>query len=159
MNYALWADRVLAALIDGGIVLAMTLVLYGLMLILGIASILAADASRAGENSPLGALPCCFCCGAPFGVALISLLFGLYNKVYLVSKRGCSIGQKFRNLRVVMANGSPVPLGTLIVRLLIQFGFGLFWPVQVLNLLFPLWDEKRQTLHDKAVGTVVIKID
>ena len=25
-------------------------------------------------------------------------------------------------------------------------------------MLWPLWDSKNQTLHDKAVGTVVIRI-
>jgi uncharacterized RDD family membrane protein YckC len=26
----------------------------------------------------------------------------------------------------------------------------------VVDLLFPLWDKQRQTLHDKVVGTVVV---
>jgi uncharacterized RDD family membrane protein YckC len=29
--------------------------------------------------------------------------------------------------------------------------------IWVLDMLWPLWDSKRQTLHDKAVGTVVIR--
>jgi len=31
----------------------------------------------------------------------------------------------------------------------------LFFP-WVLDVLFPLWDAKNQTLHDKVAGTVVI---
>ena len=27
----------------------------------------------------------------------------------------------------------------------------------VLDMLFPLWDRMKQTLHDKAVGAVVVK--
>ncbi len=37
---------------------------------------------------------------------------------------------------------------------LIFFLLGLVW---VLDMLFPLWDEKRQTLHDKVAGSVVLR--
>jgi uncharacterized RDD family membrane protein YckC len=29
----------------------------------------------------------------------------------------------------------------------------------LLDLLWPLWDEQRQTLHDKAVGSFVVKTE
>ena len=29
--------------------------------------------------------------------------------------------------------------------------------VTIIDLLFPLWDQKRQALHDKIGGTVVVK--
>jgi uncharacterized RDD family membrane protein YckC len=29
--------------------------------------------------------------------------------------------------------------------------------VGLLDVLWPLWDAKNQTLHDKAVGTVVLR--
>jgi uncharacterized RDD family membrane protein YckC len=29
----------------------------------------------------------------------------------------------------------------------------------VLDVLFPLWDPKKQTLHDKVSGTIVIRAD
>jgi len=32
---------------------------------------------------------------------------------------------------------------------------GLIW---VLDMLFPLWDKKRQTLHDKVAGSVVLRV-
>jgi uncharacterized RDD family membrane protein YckC len=32
---------------------------------------------------------------------------------------------------------------------------GLIW---LLDMLFPLWDAKKQTLHDKIVKTVVIRV-
>ena len=31
------------------------------------------------------------------------------------------------------------------------------WILVLLDLLFPLWDEKKQTIHDKAASTYVIK--
>ena len=32
---------------------------------------------------------------------------------------------------------------------------GIIW---LLDMLFPLWDKKRQTLHDKIVKTVVLRV-
>jgi len=86
---------------------------------------------------------------------------GLYNKVYLVSQRGFSIGQGIMKLKVVDAAGNIPSIGTLILRLLVQMGmaavpFVAFFLI-LLDVLWPLWDEKKQTLHDKAVGTYVIK--
>jgi uncharacterized RDD family membrane protein YckC len=33
-----------------------------------------------------------------------------------------------------------------------------FYLPGLIDVLFPLWDPKRQTLHDKAVGSVVVKV-
>ena len=38
---------------------------------------------------------------------------------------------------------------------LLFFLLGLIW---VLDMLFPLWDKKRQTLHDKVAGSVVLSV-
>ncbi len=35
------------------------------------------------------------------------------------------------------------------------FLLGLIW---LLDMLFPLWDKKRQTLHDKVAGSVVLRL-
>jgi uncharacterized RDD family membrane protein YckC len=61
----------------------------------------------------------------------------------------------------VDATGNIPPLGTLFIRLLVQVGMS-FVPflsifLILLDVLWPLWDEKKQTLHDKAAGTFVIK--
>jgi uncharacterized RDD family membrane protein YckC len=86
---------------------------------------------------------------------------GIFNKVWLVSKRGASIGQGLLKMKVVDATGNIPPIGTLLLRLLVQVGFS-FVPflsvfLILLDVLWPLWDEKKQTLHDKAAGTFVIK--
>nr|MBA3320186.1 RDD family protein [Pyrinomonadaceae bacterium] len=90
-----------------------------------------------------------------------ALGLGLYNKVFLVNKRGFSIGQGIMKLKVVDAMGNIPSIGTLILRLLVQLGMNAIPFVGVilvlLDLLWPLWDEKKQTLHDKAASTFVIK--
>lgn len=153
MPYAEWVDRVLAAVIDGALNLVIIIVLF--IIFIALAGI---GAGIGGSDSALpGGI---FCFGML--IAMLSVfIFGLFNKVYLVGKRGFSIGQGILHLKVVDALGNIPQLGTLILRLLVQIGLGFIpvvgWILVLLDLLWPLWDEKKQTLHDKAVGTFVIK--
>jgi uncharacterized RDD family membrane protein YckC len=162
MNYALWADRVLAALADGGIALLVMIVLYLLLAIVMVlfAGISAVDSqAQTGVLSLIGGFGWCGTCCLGIVVPPVSyLVAGLYNKVYLVSKRGYSIGQGLMKLRVVDAQGNNISMQTSIIRLLATVGLG-FIPLVggLLDLLWPLWDPQRQTLHDKAVGTFVVK--
>jgi uncharacterized RDD family membrane protein YckC len=164
MNYALWADRVLAALADGGIAVLVMFVLYVLLFVIGgIGSMIIgageAAVSERGQAGGLSGLFSCFTCCLFFILPPVSYFAaGLLNKVYLVSKRGYSVGQGLMKLKVVDSHGNLVPMGTCVLRLLCTVGLG-FVPVVggALDLLWPLWDPQRQTLHDKAVGTFVIK--
>jgi uncharacterized RDD family membrane protein YckC len=62
-------------------------------------------------------------------------------------------------LKVVDVNGNLLTTGTALIRLLAQVALS-FLPLvgPLLDLMWPLWDEKRQTLHDKAVGSFVLKM-
>jgi uncharacterized RDD family membrane protein YckC len=153
MRYAEWIDRVLAALIDGALNVAVMIVLF---IIFG--TLTAASAGVGGDDNPL-----------PGGILCIGMLItmisvfglGIFNKIYLVSKRGSSIGQGVMKLKVVDATGNIPPMGTLLIRLLVQVGMS-FVPflsifLVLLDVLWPLWDEQKQTLHDKAAGTFVVK--
>jgi len=164
MNYALWADRVLAALADGAIAVLVMFVLYVLLFVVGgIGSMIIgageAAVSERGEAGGLSGLFGCSTCCLFFILPPVSyFVAGLLNKVYLVSKRGYSVGQGLMKLKVVDAHGNLIPMGTAVLRLLCTVGLQ-FVPVVggFLDLLWPLWDKERQTLHDKAVGTYVIK--
>ena len=160
MNYALWADRALAALLDGLLALAALVVIYIVVTVFtGIISSGAALTTPKGQDPGglAGLLVCSGCCFWILAPPIAYFGVGLYNKVFLVAKRGSSIGQGVMKIRVVTTQGTLVPSGTLALRLLIQTGFGFVPLLPVLDLLWPLWDEKRQTLHDKAVGTFVVK--
>jgi uncharacterized RDD family membrane protein YckC len=99
------------------------------------------------------------CCMMILLFPVSSLLVGLFNGVYLVAQRGASIGQGVMNLKVVDINGNLLSTGTAFIRLIARVALG-FVPMvgPLLDLLWPLWDEKRQTLHDKAVGSYVLKL-
>ncbi|MDT5296050.1 MAG: hypothetical protein QOJ76_2930 [Acidobacteriota bacterium] len=156
--FALWADRVVAALIDGLLVFAGIIVLYLVIAIIGGIGSAALGAVSENAGGIFGTGVCCTFFVLP---PLAAIMVGLYNKVYLISSRGASIGQGVMNLKVVMGDGGAVALNTSILRFLVQVGLGIvpFLGIflQLANLLWPLWDPQRQTLHDKAVGTFVIK--
>jgi uncharacterized RDD family membrane protein YckC len=162
LNYALWADRVLGYLIDFLFVVVGMVVLYFaatvvLHIFAGVGTVLGRAGAEDAGVAVLG-LSSCGCCALFLLFPLATLLVGLYNRVYLVSKRGASVGQGVMRLKVVNERGELLTMGAAMLRLLAQVGLG-FVPVvgAMLDLLWPLWDEKRQTLHDKAVGSFVIK--
>jgi uncharacterized RDD family membrane protein YckC len=104
--------------------------------------------------------------------SLLSLVFtGVLFLVYATylcgGPRGQTVGMRVVGVRVVRDGthdvlGYGLALGRAVVeqvfRLLglLSIILGLVW---VLDMLFPLWDKKRQTLHDKIVKTVVIQVD
>jgi uncharacterized RDD family membrane protein YckC len=153
VEYAPWVTRVLGYLIDsvlvgaaGGVMLLVGVVVFGSMAGLG-------SSLRPEGMQSFGGGSCC-CALALFPLA--TLLVGLWNKVYLVAKRGSSIGQGVAKIRVVNAQGQLLTTGQAALRLLVHVGLSFLPLGGIVDLLWPLWDERRQTLHDKAVGCYVI---
>jgi uncharacterized RDD family membrane protein YckC len=143
-------------LIDGGLILAAEIVLFFIIAVIGGLISLVGAGAGIGEIAIFG---WGFCCVGFFSIPVAMLIAGLYNKVFLISKRGYSVGQGVMKLKVVDANGNLIDTGKSVLRLLIQMGFSLVPFLPLISILFPLFDEPtRQTLHDKAVGTYVIKV-
>jgi uncharacterized RDD family membrane protein YckC len=145
-DYATWGTRAVGYIIDsllvGGTMAVLWLVVGGLLT--GIASL-------GGDNAASG-----MCCVMLMIFPLATLLVGLYNRVYLVAQRGASIGQGVMKIKVVDGNGQLLTQKTALIRLLAQVGLGLIPLLPILDMLWPLWDDRRQTLHDKAVSCYVI---
>jgi uncharacterized RDD family membrane protein YckC len=143
MDYASWGNRALGYIIDSvlvGVVMGVLWLIFAGVLV-----------GLAGHHAGGGV-----CCLFIILFPLSTLLVGLYNRVYLVSQRGYSIGQGLVKVKVVDVNGQLLTQGTAFLRLLVQAGMGFVPFLPVLDLLWPLWDERRQTLHDKAVNCYVI---
>jgi uncharacterized RDD family membrane protein YckC len=77
---------------------------------------------------------------------------------------GTTLGKQVLAIRVFREDGQPVRFGLVLLRELVvrgflfgTVGFLLFGLPGVLDLLWPLWDDRNQTLHDKIVSTYVIK--
>ena len=147
MPYASWGDRALGYIIDSLFVFGVMIILY---VVLG--SFFFATVGISRSEPAAGAL----CCLSLILFPLSTLLVGLYNRVYLVSLRGYSIGQGVMKLKVVDAQGALLSQGTALIRLIVQAALGFVPLLPILDLLWPLWDPYRQTLHDKAVGCYVI---
>jgi len=150
MIYAPWTDRVIGHLIDIVIVFAFMAILYPLL-----GTFLALIAGGFGTHpDPLGGGICCiFILLFPISTFLV----GLYNGVYLVSSRGASIGQGVMKLKTVDANGNLLSPGTAFLRLLMRVLLSIIAVIWILDGLWPLFDDRRQTLHDKVVGSFVLK--
>lgn len=78
-----------------------------------------------------------------------------YLTLLASSRRGQTIGMMLYGIAVRDdAGGGQVSVGRATLRSLILVGASSFF----IDLLWPLWDKKRQSLHDKAARTVVVDI-
>lgn len=145
-GYASWGSRAIGYLIDGFLVGAVMLALYFLL-----AGIMASVAGLAGHNIAGG-----FCCMFIVLFPVATLLVGLWNRVYLIAQRGYSIGQGVVKIKVVDINGNLLTQGTAFIRLLVAAGMGMVPFLPLVDYLWPLWDQRGQTLHDKAVNCYVV---
>jgi uncharacterized RDD family membrane protein YckC len=91
------------------------------------------------------------------------LLAGLYAAVALYL-RETTVGKHAVGLAVRRIDGSRVSFGRALLREVVarQLLFGTAGAFigglpQLLDLLFPLWDDRRQSLHDKVAGTIVVR--
>jgi uncharacterized RDD family membrane protein YckC len=106
--------------------------------------------------------------GATLLDLLISLPFLIFIYVLVVSpilmgrdgpNNGQTWGKQALGIRVVRDDGQPFKYGTALLRDFVIKGL-LFGAIAILSLidsLWPLWDEQNQALHDKLVGTHVLR--
>jgi uncharacterized RDD family membrane protein YckC len=89
------------------------------------------------------------------GVALSGLLW-FWNRVIKQGRSGQSVGKRVTGLKIVSARtGETIGIGRTFIREICSY---LINYLCFLNLLWPLWDAKQQTLHDKVVSDLVIKL-
>ncbi len=102
--------------------------------------------------------------------AIVAVLIGVaigYIVWWLIALgRGQTPGKQIVGIRVIKDDGEPSRWGYtflrefvvkfLLVGFLFQATFGIAW---LLDYLWPLWDraDKMQTLHDKLLGTIVVR--
>jgi len=146
LQYAEWGQRVLGSLVDGviGLVVYMVVAIpFGILTAIG-----------GGDPNEFSGVQC-----VGTGLAYAAGLgYTIFNQIWLRGTRGSTIGQGVMNLKTVTAEGETPSFGSLIIRLLVQIPIGFVLCIgPLIDHLFPLWDEKKQTLHDKAASTFVVK--
>lgn len=79
-------------------------------------------------------------------------------------RNGQTIGKQVCNIRVVKEDGSPMSMGDGVVREFLVKGLAIgianmitFGIVGLLDILWPLWDDKNQALHDKMLSQYVVQ--
>jgi uncharacterized RDD family membrane protein YckC len=98
-------------------------------------------------------------------IILTGIAYLAYATILCGGERGQTVGMRTVGVRVVRDGTMDVlGYGKAFVRAVVEQLFrllgsaiiflGIVW---ILDMLWPLWDKKRQTLHDKVVSTVVIR--
>ncbi len=87
-----------------------------------------------------------------------ALLF-IYSFILLGVPRSQTVGMIALGTRVLDANtGEPIGFARSFGRALVYFLLGVTIIGGVIDILWPLWDGRNQTLHDKAIGSVLVRI-
>ncbi len=146
-NYAEWWKRAVGAIIDAillGIVNSILGAIFGL------------NADNA-VNTTTGALDPAAFTALITGNILLMILGVAYYVVLNGSEKGQTVGKMVMKIRVRdMATGGPAGYGKAFIRYIVSLVLFLLCVIPgIVDVLFPLWDDKKQTLHDKAAGTIV----
>jgi uncharacterized RDD family membrane protein YckC len=152
--YATWAVRLGGYLIDAVIFLVVLVVLL-LLFRHSHALNVHLMARKGAKRRSFSAVP----------FLISGALWVAYGTALIGGPRGQTVGMMAAGVRAVgdedrgalgygRAFGRALFEGVLRLINLVFFLLGLVW---VLDMLFPLWDKKRQTLHDKVVGSVVVR--
>jgi uncharacterized RDD family membrane protein YckC len=97
------------------------------------------------------------------GLLLEAVIIIVYGGLLCGSGRGQTVGMMATHTRAVSASDASAPIGyprafgRAAFECLLAIPLFLFIP-WIVDMLFPLWDSKNQTLHDKVANTVVIKV-
>ena len=92
--------------------------------------------------------------------SLVCMGFVVWNSGYQAGTTGYSLGRKIAKIKLISEEtNQPLGAGQAILRVVLQWGMGLFTCglLGLISWLFPLWDQKRQTLADKMVKSVVVE--
>jgi len=92
--------------------------------------------------------------------SLVLLLVEIVYNSLLIGLRGQTLGMMAVRVKAVdAATGQLIGVGRALGRDLVERVLSVLFLLPLLvDLLFPLWDRRHQTLHDKAVGSVVVRI-
>ncbi len=160
---ASWWKRVVAYLIDS-VILGIPLGIIGFLLVLAGVHQTCTSISIGG-GTPISTS--CTTSGLPMGRMIIFWFIALlvtltYFGVTDGSNRGQTLGKRAVNISTRdVSNGGPIGTFRAATRIFIMdilalpFLFFIPW---LLDVLWPLWDTKRQCWHDKAVGSLVVDL-
>ncbi|MEU0091733.1 RDD family protein [Kribbella sp. NPDC006257] len=100
-------------------------------------------------------------------ISLISAVVASIYEVFFLSRSGATPGKKAVGITVRLRDvAGPPPVAAVLKRYGVYAGLGLLGAIpfvgtlfslgSLLNVLWPLWDDKKQALHDKVAATNVV---
>jgi uncharacterized RDD family membrane protein YckC len=151
---ASWLSRVGAQIIDGlivGIGALILFVIFGAVFSVGFAA-----SDEAGVVSLI--------VGLLVWVLSVTIVALIYAPALMARTNGKTLGRQVTNIRVVRTSGAPIDFGFAMLREVgvkaLLFGIAgsfTFGIANLLDLLWPLWDEENRALHDFIVQTRTVK--
>jgi uncharacterized RDD family membrane protein YckC len=98
--------------------------------------------------------------GVVRGEDLLIIAVGALYAAFLIGLRGQTLGMMAVRIKAVdRSTGGLIGFPRALGRDLLERLFGILFVIPlIVDLLFPLWDAQRQTLHDKAVNSIVIRL-
>jgi uncharacterized RDD family membrane protein YckC/type II secretory pathway pseudopilin PulG len=142
IQYATFWPRVAARIIDNAI-----LMFCGGVLAAAVAAVAVAAPPSSGDRL------------ATF-VVLWAVTYFVLAAAYFVTYAaisGRTPGKRWMGLRVVSGTGASLTWGQSVIRFLVDLVFGVLMVVGFLDPLWVSWDRRRQAIHDKAAGTMVVR--
>lgn len=156
MSRPSFGQRLVAYIIDAIVLGLLSLVGFIIMTLGAASSINNGSLDCTTVNSGFGSTTSCSGSVGPlFYVGLLlTMVLTLGYYLYFVGK-GQTLGDKVGGYRLVAADGSAPGIGKAIIRLIVQGIAGSFFAI---TYLWMLWDPDKQTLHDKAAGTIAVNV-
>ncbi len=149
-----WWKRVVAAIIDG-IIISIPFYILTAIFSVGISSTVECDPVTGICEGGGG-----FIAGFFISWLIFMVLAIAYYVYFHGNEKGQTPGKMIMKIQVRdEATGGPLGYGKAALRWLVAGALGFLCGIgSLLDALWPLWDPKRQALHDKAVSTVVIDV-
>jgi uncharacterized RDD family membrane protein YckC len=103
--------------------------------------------------------------GLLFAVLCVSIVALLYAPALMARTNGQTLGRMAMGIRVVRADGRPIDFGFAMLRevavkllLFSVAGAATGGLAQIVDVLWPLWEEENRALHDFVVDTRTIRV-
>jgi uncharacterized RDD family membrane protein YckC len=148
-----WWKRLVAIMLDGAVVITFYLTV---VLVIGVVTSRTSTPSAPAAPTPVWGIVV----GVTFGVLIALLPVVLYDGFMNGSRRGQTLGKMALGIAVRDARtGGPIGFWRSSGRYLIATVFEVLLVVPaVIDNLAPLWDDRKQAWHDKAVHSVVVDL-
>jgi uncharacterized RDD family membrane protein YckC len=92
-----------------------------------------------------------------FASSIIGLLVAFAYETFFLMRTGATPGKKIVGISVRLRDrAGPPPRRAVLLRSACYYAFSLLNPANLLDILWPLWDDRKQAIHDKVAATNVV---